>query len=115
MSRAVVIGAGAIGLLAAYELRRRGIESIVVDKGQPGAGCSSGNTGGVVPSFSGPLPAPGAVRTSLRWMLSSASPLYIKPRLNLALARWLWGSGVTATIETTMPVWMRSPGSAGAP
>jgi D-amino-acid dehydrogenase len=87
----VIVGAGVIGLLTAYELRRRGVEVILVDKGQPGAACSSGNTGWVVPSFSGPLPAPGLVRTSLKWMLSRTSPLYIKPRLDPDLVRWLWG------------------------
>lgn len=86
----MVIGAGVIGLLAAYELRRRRMEVILIDRGEPGAACSSGNTGWVVPSFSGPLPAPGLVRTSLKWMLSRASPLYIKPRLDADLARWLW-------------------------
>ncbi len=91
MGRTVVIGAGAIGLLAAYELRRRGVEVILVDKGQPGAACSSSNAGWVVPSFSRPLPAGGLVKQSLKWMLSSASPLYIRPRLDSEFARWLWG------------------------
>ena len=80
MARAVIIGAGVIGLLAAYELRRRGIEVILIDKGQPGMACSSGNTGWVVPSFSGPLPSPGLVRQSLKWMLRSDSPLYVMSR-----------------------------------
>lgn len=45
--------------------------------------------GWIVPSFSRPLPVPGLVRTSLKWMLDPASPLYIKPTFDLGLARWL--------------------------
>jgi D-amino-acid dehydrogenase len=90
MSKIVVIGAGAIGLASAYELRRRGAEVTVVDMGVPGEGSSAGNAGWIVPAISTPLPAPGLVTTSLRWMLQPDSPLYIKPRADLAFSRWLW-------------------------
>jgi D-amino-acid dehydrogenase len=88
--RTLVIGAGSIGLMAAYELRRRGVEVVLIDKGEPGMACSSGNTGWVVPSFAGPLPAPGVVRQTLAWMLRPDSPFYIRPRLDLSLLSWLW-------------------------
>ncbi len=91
MSRTVVIGAGVVGLLAAYELARRGEQVTVYDKGHPGAACSAGNAGWVVPSFSGPLPGPGLVAGTLRSMVNPASPVYVRPRLDLDLARWLWG------------------------
>ncbi len=90
MSRTVVIGAGVIGLACAYELRRRGDEVIVLDRIGPGAAASAGNTGWIVPSFSGPVPAPGLVGQSVRWMLSSDSPLYVKPRLDPGFLLWLW-------------------------
>jgi D-amino-acid dehydrogenase len=90
MSRTVVIGAGVIGLLAAYELARRGEHVTVYDRGRPGAACSAGNAGWIVPSFSGPLPAPGLLAGTLRSMGNPASPLYVRPRLDLDLARWLW-------------------------
>lgn len=79
-----------IGLMAAYELRRRGVEVVLLDRGRPELVCSRGNTGWVVPSFSGPLPAPGLIAQSLRWMLSRGSPLHIKPRLDPGMAWWLW-------------------------
>lgn len=85
-----MIGAGMIGLLAAYELTRKGEQVIVYDRGHPGAGCSAGNAGWVVPSFSGPLPGPGLVAGTLRSMVNPASPLYVRPRPDLGLARWLW-------------------------
>jgi D-amino-acid dehydrogenase len=90
MPKVVVIGAGAIGLASAYELRRRGAEVSVIDMGQPGEGSSAGNAGWIVPVVSTPLPSPGLVSTSLRWMLKPDSPLYIKPRVNLSFSRWLW-------------------------
>ena len=91
VGKTVVVGAGVIGLLAAYELARKGEQVVVYDKGQPGAACSAGNAGWIVPSFSGPLPAPGLVGGTLRSMVNPACPIYVRPRLDLDLARWLWG------------------------
>ncbi len=91
MRRVIVVGAGVIGLLCAYELSRRGATVTVLDKGEPGAGCSAGNSGWIVPSLSTPLPAPGLVKTSLTWMLKRESPVYIRFRMDPALIRWLWG------------------------
>lgn len=85
-----MVGAGMIGLLAAYELARRGEQVILYDKGDPGAACSAGNAGWIVPSFSGPLPGPGLVAGTLCSMARPESPLYVKPRLDLGLAQWLW-------------------------
>jgi D-amino-acid dehydrogenase len=90
MRRVVVIGAGVIGLSCAYELCRRGLEVTLLDKGNPGDACSRGNTGWIVRSFSGPLPAPGLTWTSLKWMASAESPLYIRPSTLPSIASWLW-------------------------
>jgi D-amino-acid dehydrogenase len=90
MKRVVVIGAGVIGMACAFTLRKRGHDVIVVDRGQPGDACSRGNAGWIVPSLSGPLPAPGMMGTTLKWMLKSDSPLYISPGAVPGLARWLW-------------------------
>src|SRR5262249_14746818 len=49
-----------------------------------------GNAGWITPSISAPIPAPGLTWTSLKWMLSKDSPLYIKPTAVPAMARWLW-------------------------
>ena len=90
MTRTIVVGAGIIGLACAYALRKRGREVLVIDQAQPGAACSSGNAGWIVPSLSGPLPGPGLTRTSLQYILRRDSPLYIAPRAAPGLARWLW-------------------------
>ena len=62
----------------------------VLDRGNPQAAASWGNAGWICPSLSGPIPSPGLVTTSLKWMLRRDSPLYIKPRFDLMLIQWLW-------------------------
>lgn len=89
MSRTVVVGGGVIGLWCAYELRRRGVEVIVLDRGAPAASCSWANAGWVVPAFSSPLPAPGLPAQSLSWLLRRESPFRIHPRVLPQLAPWL--------------------------
>jgi len=84
--RVAVVGGGIIGLLAAYHLAKKGATVTVIDRGRLGAACSSGNAGWITPSISLPLPAPGLRSRSLKWMLRSDSPLYIKPRT--ALRMW---------------------------
>lgn len=88
--RAVVVGAGVVGLTCAYELRRRGLEITILDRGDPISACSLGNAGWIVPTFSTPLPSPGSVGTVLRWMLHRESPFYLKARLDPALLVWLY-------------------------
>jgi D-amino-acid dehydrogenase len=88
-TRAIVLGAGAVGLCCARELRRAGFQVTVVDSGAPGAGCSLGNAGLVTPSHVVPLAAPGLVWQGMKWMFDSASPFYIRPRLDFGLLAWL--------------------------
>lgn len=89
MQRVVVVGGGVIGLCTAFYLQRAGADVVVVSAGPLGTGASAVNAGWIVPSLSAPVPTPGLVRTSLRWMLRSDSPLYIRPRADLDLVRWL--------------------------
>lgn len=84
--KAVVIGAGAIGVAAAYYLQRTGFAVTVLDQGDVGRGCSYGNACLIVPSHSDPLPGPGVVGQALRFLLSRTSPFYIRPRLDPELA-----------------------------
>lgn len=90
MSKVAVIGGGVIGLSSAWELHRRGAEVIVLDARAAGMAASSANAGWVSPSLSGPVPTPGLVKTSLKWMLNPESPLYIRPRLDPSFIKWLY-------------------------
>ena len=89
MARSIIIGGGVIGLLSAYELRRRGRDVIVIDKGNFGQGASAGNAGWITPSLSAPVPAPGLVAQSIKWMLRPDSPLYVKPSVVPGMLGWL--------------------------
>ncbi|MFT4197712.1 MAG: FAD-dependent oxidoreductase [Pseudoxanthomonas sp.] len=86
----LVLGAGAIGLCTALALLEAGRSVRVLEARRVGAGASHGNCGTITPSHSPPLATPGVIGQALRWMLQPDAPLYIKPRLDPALWRWLW-------------------------
>lgn len=88
-SRVVVVGGGIIGMSVATELAAKGADVTVVDSGQVGYGCSYGNAGWMTPCFAMPLPMPGLLFKSMKWMMNPEGPLYIKPTPSLLLARWL--------------------------
>ena len=84
----VIIGGGVIGLCCAYYLNKSGYPVTVIDRGDITTGTSFGNAGYVSPSHFIPLASPGIVAKGLRWMMSSSSPFYIKPRMDWDLIRW---------------------------
>lgn len=85
----VVVGAGVVGLASALALLRAGRGVRVIDAGRVGGGSSHGNCGTITPSHAPPLAAPGMVATALRMMFAPDAPLYIRPRFDPALWRWL--------------------------
>ena len=90
-ARVVVVGAGVIGLACAWELRRAGASVVVIERDGVGGGASRGNTGWVCPSLTYPLPAPGMVREGLRQLVSGGEAFVLRPSLDPAFVRWLWG------------------------
>lgn len=85
----VIIGAGSIGLTAAYYLQQEGYDITILEKnGSPG-GCSWGNAGMIVPSHFIPLAAPGIVMQGVKWLFNPESPFHIKPSADPRLALWL--------------------------
>lgn len=100
-----VIGGGMIGLCTAYYLEQAGMRPIIIERKQPGAGCSLRNAGYVSPSHFVPLASPGIVARGLRWMLNPSSPFYIKPRLDPDLLRWgllFWRSSTRQHVRDSM-------------
>lgn len=85
----VVIGGGIVGVSAARELAAAGVKVTLIEKGQIGHGCSYGNAGWMTPCFAMPLPMPGMLLKSAKWLLNPESPLYIKPEPSVLLAKWL--------------------------
>ena len=90
MPRVAVVGGGVVGLACAWELRRRGADVVVLERGAVGAGVSRGNTGWVSPSLTYPLPAPGMVREGLRQLVTRGEAFVLRPSLDPGFARWLW-------------------------
>lgn len=76
----VVVGGGAIGVTAAYELARRGLRTMLLERGELGGGCSFGNAGLVCPSHSAPLATPAALAEGLRALPRGDSAFSIRPR-----------------------------------
>jgi D-amino-acid dehydrogenase len=75
----VVVGGGAIGVTAAYELAQRGARVTLLEReASLGAGCSSGNAGLISPSHSAPLATPDTLRSLLR----PDGPLGFRPALD---------------------------------
>jgi len=87
--RAVVVGAGAIGVASAHYLAEAGFDVTLVDRDEVGRGCSFANAGLIVPGHSQALPGPGVVAQGLRHLLRRDSPFTIRPRPDPSLARWL--------------------------
>jgi D-amino-acid dehydrogenase len=101
-----IIGAGVIGLCCAYYLQKEGHEVTIIERNDLTTGCSHGNLGYVSPSHFIPLATPGIISQGMKWMMSSTSPFYIKPRLNLDLIRWgltFWKKSNAKTVEEHAP------------
>ncbi len=101
-----IIGGGVIGLCSAYYLQEEGYQVTVIERGDITDGCSFGNMGYISPSHFVPLASPGIIQQGLKWMFSSTSPFYIKPRLNLDLIQWglkFWKSSNAATVAKNAP------------
>lgn len=83
------MGGGVIGFATAYNLAREGESVTVVDSRATGLGASEVNAGWVTPACSSPVPGPGLILQSLKWMLKADSPLYIRPSADPALLSFM--------------------------
>ena len=105
--RVVILGAGVIGLSAAWECVKRGHRVTVIERAAERRGSSLGNAGMVVPSHFIPLAAPGMVAMGLKWMWNPESPFYIKPRLSWDLITWafrFWQASTPAHVQRCAPL-----------
>lgn len=94
----IVVGGGVIGVCSAYYLSKRGAQVTLLERKGIGSGASSGNAGTIAVGH-GPLNKPGKVKHAFKKMLDSTGPLYIAPRWDVPLARWLWAFRANCTEE----------------
>jgi D-amino-acid dehydrogenase len=93
--RVLVLGAGVIGVCAAYYLRRDGHEVEVIERQSAAAlETSFANAGEVSPGYSAPWAGPGVPLKAIKWMLMQHSPLVIWPLLDANM--WRWGAMMLA-------------------
>jgi D-amino-acid dehydrogenase len=97
-SDVLIVGGGVIGAWTAWFLAERSASVVLVERDEVASGCSGGNAGWVLPSHSLPIPRPGILREAFRELASNrgrrarageVSALYIRPRFDLRLLRWL--------------------------
>jgi len=85
----IIVGGGVIGVCCAYFLAKRGARVTVLERDQIGKGASYGNAGCIAPGHL-PINKPGRLRQALKSLFDPLSPLYVAPRPDPPLARWLW-------------------------
>ena len=88
--KVIVLGAGVIGVAAAWFLREAGHDVLVLER-QPAAGMetSFANGGQISVSHAEPWANPGAIRKILKWLGRDDAPLLF--RLRADPQQWLWG------------------------
>ncbi len=89
-SDVLIVGGGVIGVACAYYLLKEGVGVRLIEKKHVGDGASAGNCGLISPSYALPLSAPGVVGKTLKGIILGDTPLYIKPRLDFSLWKWLF-------------------------
>lgn len=89
--RAIVLGAGVVGVSTAYALAKRGVEVTVFDR-QPGPALetSYANGGQISACHVTPWATPNTPRQLAKWLGRPEAPLYM-PLLRCDPALWRWG------------------------
>ncbi|MGD8199769.1 NAD(P)/FAD-dependent oxidoreductase [Ornithinimicrobium sp. W1679] len=102
--RVAVVGAGMVGLATAWHLQAHGVEVTVLDREGVAAGASWGNAGWLTPAMATPLPEPAVLRYGVRALVNPGSPVYLPPRADPQLLRFVGGF----VRHSTMGRWERA-------
>ena len=76
--RAIVVGAGIVGVCTGLELQKRGWTVTIIDRQAPGEGASFGNAGILAAQAVVPVAMPGLLQKVPRMLLDSESPLTVR-------------------------------------
>ncbi len=85
----LVVGAGIVGVSAALNLQRRGLQVTLADRQAPGDGASYGNAGILVPGGIVPVPVPGLLKKAPGMLLRGTGPLFLRWTYLPVLLPWL--------------------------
>ena len=85
----IVVGAGMVGLSAAWFLQSEGVRVTVVDRAGVAAGSSWGNAGWLAPALTLPLPDPAILAGGIKATLKPSSPVYVPVTANPRLLKFL--------------------------
>ena len=89
-SHVTIIGAGIIGVCCARWLQRSGFEVTLIDRGEPGAGCSFGNAGIIASTHASvPLPSPEILRAAPGMLFDREASLVLRWGYLVRFLPWL--------------------------
>ncbi|MSQ18744.1 MAG: FAD-dependent oxidoreductase [Betaproteobacteria bacterium] len=88
--RFTVLGAGIIGVCTALALQRDGHQVTIIDRNEPGTGCSFGNAGIIHTGGCIPMATPGILKRVPKMLLDPEGALVIRWRYLPRLLPWLF-------------------------
>ena len=97
--RAIVVGAGIVGVCTGLELLKRGWTVTIIDRLDPGEGCSFGNAGILAAQAVVPVGLPGLEKQALRMLFDREGPLVVRLRSLPTTIPWLLHMRRAARLE----------------
>src|ERR1700755_3521477 len=102
-SDVIVLGAGIVGVSAAFAARQRGLSVVLVDRREPGSETSYGNAGIISSGSILPLNTPQLLKNLPRYLTNTHPELRWNPAWAVANARWVIRFFAAATRSQTKP------------
>ncbi len=97
--RVAIVGAGIIGACIAHALAKRGMDVTLIDRDEPGHGCSYGNSGAISAGSVAPVAMPGVLASVPKMLFDDESPLFLPLGYLPKALPWLLKFVASATPE----------------
>ncbi len=104
-----VVGAGIIGAAIAFDLRRRGLDVMLIDRDAPGRGASYGNMASIAVTEFMPVSRPGVWAQIPGWLMDPQGPVRVRPAYLPRLLPWF-----ARFLAASLPSRVRALEAAGA-